>query len=105
MEMWAEAVHLAVYLNNRSPTSALEEGLTPLQAWTGEALHVRKLIKFGTIGYKHIPKELRTKWEPNSQKCVFVGYGGTNLYRILIDNRIHVAPYLTWVQDPPKKQS
>jgi len=105
MEMWAEAVHLAVYLKNRSPTSALEEGLTPLQAWTGEALHLRKLIKFGTIGYKHIPKQLRTKWEPNSQKCVFVGYEGTNQYRILINNRIHVARDLTWVQNSPKEHS
>jgi len=105
MEMWAEAVHLAVYLKNRSPTSALEEGLTPLQAWTGEALHLRKLIKFGTIGYKHIPKQRRTKWEPNSQKCIFVGYEGTNQYRILIDNRIHVARDLTWVQDPSKEHS
>ena len=67
MEMWAEAVHMAVYLKNRSPTSALAEGLTPYEAWSGEALQLRKLINFGAIGYKHIPKQLQTKWEPNSQ--------------------------------------
>ena len=101
MEMWAEAVHMAVYLKNRSPTSALAEGLTPIEAWTGEALQLRKLIIFGTVGYKHIPKQLRTKWEPNSQKGIFVGYEGTNQYRVLINKKIHITRDLTLVKQPP----
>ena len=98
MEMWGEAVQTAVYLKNRSPTNALEDVLTPLEAWTGEALRLQLVGPFGAIGYKHTPKQLRTKWEPNGQKCIFVGYEGTNQYRVLINKRIHITRDLTLIK-------
>ena len=87
MELWGEAVRTAVYLKNGSPTNILGDALTPLEAWTGETLKLQWLGYLGAIGYKHTPKQVRTKWEPNSQRCVFVGYEGTNQYRYLSTNK------------------
>ena len=30
---------------------------------------------FGCEAYAHVPKELRQKLDPKSQKCIFIGYG------------------------------
>ena len=93
--MKGEAVHRVVYLKNRSPTSALEKSMTPLEAMTGETPKLGALILFGAKGLKHVPKELRTKWEPNIVPCIFTGYAGTNQLRVLIDRRIHIPRHLT----------
>ena len=90
-EMWGKAVHTAVYLKNRSPTSALEKGMTPLEAFTDKRPGLANLIPFGTKGFKHVPKELWTKWEPNSVPCIFTGYGRTNQYRVMVNRKIHVT--------------
>jgi len=90
-EMWGEAVHAAVYLKNRVPTSALAKGMTPLEVFTGERPTLADLIPFGAKGFKHVPKELRTKWEPNSVPCIFTGYGGTTQYRVMVNRRIHIT--------------
>jgi len=42
-----EAVHTAVYLQNQSPTSALEKSMTQLEAITGETPKLGALISFG----------------------------------------------------------
>jgi len=83
--LWGEAVHTAVYLKNRSPTSTLETGITPLEAFTGEKPNLAELILFSAKGFKHVSKELRTKWEPNGIPCTFVEYAGTNQFRVLVD--------------------
>jgi len=101
-EMWGEAVHTAVYLKNRSPTSALQQCMTPLEAFTGARPKLGALIPFGAKGYNHIPKELRRKWEPNSIPCTFTGYAGTNQFRVLINRRIHVTRDLTLVKEAKK---
>jgi len=90
-ELWWEAVHTTVYLKNRSPTSALVQGMTPLQVFTGEIPKLTALIQFGAKGFKHVPKELRSKWEPNSIPGIFTGYAGTNLFRVLINCKIHIT--------------
>ena len=89
--LWGEAVHTTVYLKNRSPTSALSSGMTPLQLFSGVKAQLSSLIPFGAKGFKHVPKELRTKWEPNSIPCTFMGYAGTNQFRVLIGKRIHIT--------------
>jgi len=80
----------------------LGDALTPLEAWTGETLKLQWVGYFGAIGYKHTPKQLRTKWEPNSQRCVFVGYEGTNQYRVLINKQIHITRDLTLLKQTPQ---
>lgn len=89
--MWGEPVHTAVYLKNTSPTSAIEHGITPLQLFTGEIPKLTTVIPLGVRGYKHILKEVRTNWEPNSVPGVFTGYTRTNQFRILINCKIQIT--------------
>ena len=45
-KFWAEALSTAVYLHNRSPTTAVQ-GMTPFEAWTKEKPdvgHLRLLV-------------------------------------------------------------
>ncbi|KAF5794743.1 putative RNA-directed DNA polymerase [Helianthus annuus] len=71
--LWAEVVATAVYVLNRSPTSALEDQ-TPLQAWSGEVPDVSKLCVFGSVGYKHVYVQGRKKLDDRSQKMIVIGY-------------------------------
>jgi hypothetical protein len=59
MKYWAEAVNTAVYLENRSPTKALNE-TTPEQAWSGgPKVNLSHLRVFGSRAFAHIPKAKR----------------------------------------------
>uniref|UniRef100_A0A1X7TMT1 Integrase catalytic domain-containing protein n=1 Tax=Amphimedon queenslandica TaxID=400682 RepID=A0A1X7TMT1_AMPQE len=63
---WAEALSIAVYLRNRSPTKSVN-GLTPYEA----------LSVFSCMAYAHIPKEERRKLDIIAKRRVLVGYGTT----------------------------
>jgi hypothetical protein len=73
---WAKAVHIAVYLINRSPTPALD-GKTPYEAWYGFKPKVNHLRLFGSTCYALVPKEKVTKLENRSMKCIFIGCSDT----------------------------
>ena len=73
LSFWAEAVQCATYVRNRSPTSALNNR-TPYEFWYGRKPDISNLRVFGCVAYSHIPDEKRTKLQPKSEKCVFVGY-------------------------------
>ncbi|MCO5601492.1 hypothetical protein L7F22_055613 [Adiantum nelumboides] len=70
---WAEAVNTGVYIKNRTPIAAVHE-VTPEEKYSGMKLDLSHLKVFGCIAYVHIPDELRTKLDPNAEKCIFVGY-------------------------------
>lgn len=77
-----EALNTTVYLHNRSPTRALDSA-TPSEAWTGVKPDVKHLRSFGCTAYAHIPKDERKKFDSNTRKCVFLGYGTeTKGYRL-----------------------
>ena len=71
---WAEALSTAVYLRNRSPTTAVK-GKTPFEAWTGQKPNVGHLRVFGCAAYAHVAKDERRKLDAKSRKCVLLGYG------------------------------
>ena len=71
---WAEAVATAVYLRNRSESSALKEDMTPYEKWYGRKPDVSHLRVFGCIAYSHIPDSRRRKLDKKAQKYQFVGY-------------------------------
>ena len=73
--VWAEALSTAVYLRNRSPTTAVE-GKTPLETWTEQKPNVGHLRVFGCAAYAHVAKDECTcqKLEAKSRKCVLLGY-------------------------------
>ena len=72
---WTVALDTAVYLINRSPSSALDGGI-PEEVWTRKPVKLSFLKVFGCIAYSLIEKEKRSKLNSKSTKCVFIGYGG-----------------------------
>lgn len=82
-EYWAEAVATAAYLLNRSPTKRLWNK-TPYEAFKGEKPDLSHLRVFGCEAMAQIPKELRKKWDPKSQKLLMMGYSETRkAYRLI----------------------
>ena len=72
-EFWTEAVEIACYLVNRSPTSTLIDK-TPQEVWTGKKPSIKHLKVFGCDDYVHVPKEKRSKLDNKAEKCIFIGY-------------------------------
>ncbi|KAL6287822.1 hypothetical protein ACE6H2_012212 [Prunus campanulata] len=83
LKFWGEAVNTAVYLQNRSPTSALDN-TTPFEQFSGRKPGVKHLRIFGSLCYIHVPSQKRHKLEETGMKGIFVGYGSCEKgYRIL----------------------
>jgi hypothetical protein len=72
-EFWAEAVGIACYLVNISPSSALDDK-TPQEVWTGKKPSLTHLKVFGCEAYVHVPKENKSKLDKKAEKCIFIGY-------------------------------
>ena len=70
---WADSVATAVYILNRSPTSALHK-MTPYKAWYEKKSNVNHFKVFGCLAYVRIPDQNRQKLDTKSESCIFVGY-------------------------------
>ncbi|MCO5559390.1 hypothetical protein L7F22_012989 [Adiantum nelumboides] len=70
---WAEAVHTAVHIMNRTPTAAIHE-ISPYERLYGIKPTIFYMKVFGCVCYVHVPKEARKKMEPKVVKCIFLGY-------------------------------
>ena len=90
LELWAEAVNTAVYVHNRSPTSALKNA-TPYEYWFQKKPDVSNLRVFGCVAHYWIPDK-RQKLDPKSRKAVFIGYpDGTKGHKLFdVENRSFV---------------
>ena len=73
LEFWAEACSTAVYLHNRSPTTALKEK-TPFESLFGRRPDISRLKVFGCVSYVHIPDNQHRKLDAKAHKAIFVGY-------------------------------
>jgi len=78
---WGEAVHTAVKVRNRLPTSSLENDISPHQAWFGVPPKLDHLRVFGCVAFAKIIHPI-TKVASRSEKCCFLGYEGTTQYRL-----------------------
>lgn len=74
-EFWAEAVHHATYLINRSVNRTT--GKTPEEIWSGERPNLSKLKMFGNKVMVHVNKQQRRKWDEKAEKMIFIGYADT----------------------------
>ena len=82
VNFWAEAVNTAVYLKNRSPTTALD-GITRYECLFNRKPDVAHLRVFGCIAFVHVPSDQRKKLDRKSRKVIFVGYpDGTKGYKL-----------------------
>lgn len=76
---WSKAILNAIYVINRSPTTALTNKV-PAELWFGKRPCVRKIKVFGCLAYLHIPKELKPgKLNSHSKKCIMIGYTNTDI--------------------------
>ena len=64
---------LACYLINRSPRASLG-GKVAEEVWAGNDVDFSKLRIFGCPAYVHVPSDERSKLDPKSKKCIFLGY-------------------------------
>ena len=95
---WAESIHTAVHLLNMRPSRSIDNKI-PFTIWNGKDADFSYLRVFGCICYVHIDKSQRNKFDPKSEKHIFVGYSDNHKgYRVynLETNRIHVAINVTF---------
>jgi len=74
---WREAVKMAVYVHNRTPTKALHTQ-TPYEIWFGRKPDLSNLRVFGCTAYAILPETQRHKLSDRAIKCVFLGYLDTS---------------------------
>lgn len=99
-KFWAEAVHTAVHIMNRSPTVALSN-TTPLEVWSGTKPSIKHLRVFGCIAMVHIPKVDRRKLGEKSEKLMMVGYSDTQKgYRLINPTtyKVKVSRDITFIE-------
>jgi len=63
--------------------------------------HMKQLIEFGQVGYVTIQKQIKTKWEDKSTKCIMVGYTNDhsgNTYRMYnpMTNHVRLTRDICW---------
>ena len=79
--LWAESFKTGIYVINRSPTSVLDK--TPYEALHKAKPNLSRMHPFGLVCYAHDYKcKTRGKMAPRGFKCYFLGYEGTNQYRL-----------------------
>jgi DNA-directed RNA polymerase subunit N (RpoN/RPB10) len=89
-KFWAEALSTAVYVRNRSPTSALK-CKTPYEAFYLTKPNVKYFRTFGCVAYAHVPKDERRKLDSKSTKSMFLGYCSKQKgYRLYDFNKMKV---------------
>jgi len=82
VKLWAQAVHRACYILNRTPTLRTKDS-TPYEIWMGKKPSLAHTRIFGSEVFVHVPKEQRSKWDKKSKKMIFVGYQQDSLnYRL-----------------------
>ena len=72
-KLWAEFVHTALYILNRSPTTAVRNK-TPIEVWSKRKPLVDHFKVFGNITYALNQSQNRDKFDEKGHKYVFVGY-------------------------------
>ncbi|WVZ12209.1 hypothetical protein V8G54_016739 [Vigna mungo] len=76
---WGEAANTAVYLINKSPSSALNIK-TPMEVWSGRPADYSHLRVFGSLAFAHVRSD---KLDSRAAKCIFLGYAeGIKGYRL-----------------------
>lgn len=71
--LWAEAVHIAVYVLHRTINKQLDR-ITPFEMWYKCKPTVSHYRMFGSLAFVHLNKKVRRKLDPKSFAAIFVGH-------------------------------
>ena len=111
LHLWTEAISTMVYLKNKSPSSAIQDGkVTPEEAFTQQGQpRVDHLRIFGSMA-PVFDEDPGSKLQSKAWKGYLVGYEGKNQYRIYDPTRrqVFVRRDVTFYEDvisPNKKLS
>jgi hypothetical protein len=64
----------------------------PEELWSGKEVKLSHLKVFGCVSYVHISDHARSKLDPKSVKCTFIGYGDDDFgYRFWDDQNKKVT--------------
>jgi len=58
LQYWGEAFSYAVHIKSLSATTGLN-GVVSYEAWTGHKPDVSHLQVFGSLGWAHVPRQVR----------------------------------------------
>jgi len=91
-ELWGEATLTTSYVLNRSPTKRLK-GITPKEAWSGTRPSVAHLRIFGSLCFKHIPDQYRSKLDDKGIRLILIGFHSTEGYKLWdpVNNQVHIS--------------
>lgn len=91
--LWAEAVHTAAYVLNRTAPTGVDDKSTPYGLWHSREADISHLKIFGTECFVHIPDQKRKKLDKKALKGRLVGYcGDKDGFRIWTeDNKITLS--------------
>ncbi|KAL0413654.1 UNVERIFIED_CONTAM: Retrovirus-related Pol polyprotein from transposon RE1 [Sesamum radiatum] len=64
---------MACYLINRLPRASVG-GKVAEEVWTGNPVDFDHLRIFDNSAYVHVPSDERSKLDPKSKQCIFLGY-------------------------------
>lgn len=79
LRFWVQACKTAVFLTNRTVTTALPNNMTPFEAWHFRKPSIHHLRVFGCLTYSLLRKEIRgSKFNPVSSEGVLVGFDDDN---------------------------
>lgn len=102
LKLWAEAVYTSAYLQNRLPSKAIEDDVTPMEKWCGHKPNVSHLRIFGSICYVHIPDQKRRKLDAKAKCGILIGYSNqTKGYRVFLleDEKVEVSRDVVFQKD------
>lgn len=100
---WAEAISTAAYVINRSPCRMIK-GNTPEEMWSGRNTDLKRLRVFGCTCWVHVPKQKRKKFDPKSEKGIFVGYSEVSkAYRVYFpeEDRLVISRDVVFFENQP----
>lgn len=99
-KFWAEAAVTASYLLNRTPCR--NHSVCPEEMWSGRKPSLNHIRVFGCKAFMHIPKVKRSKLEPKSIPCIFVGYSlEAKAYRLYdpVTRKMNISRDVVFMED------
>ena len=98
---WAEAMYIAIYLINRSPSMPLK-GDVPQRVCIGKYISYQHMRVFRCLAYMHVAKDQRSKLNNKSKPCIFMGYSEDKFgYRLwdLVDKKVVRIRDIVFMED------
>ncbi|SMR41581.1 unnamed protein product [Zymoseptoria tritici ST99CH_1E4] len=82
-QLWPELIKAALFINNRSPSTALYNWRSPYECLYGDIPDIDWIRRVGCRAYKLVPKrKFPKKYDERAHLRVLVGFEGTNVFRL-----------------------